>query len=120
MPDLVLYDSGCAVCRAFRDFVQERDKRGRLRHEPLGSAAHLERVSEELRAEDPDSVIVVTEAGEELIRTAAVRRILLRLGAPWSWLSKLLGCLPDSWTDRAYREIAARRRGLLGAKQPHT
>jgi len=120
MPDLVLYDADCALCCAFRDFIQERDKHGRLHHEPLGSAAHAERVSEQLRAEDPDSVIVVTEAGVELVRTPAVQHILKRLGAPWSWLSSLLGLFPDSWTDRTYREIAARRRGLLGAKKVHT
>jgi predicted DCC family thiol-disulfide oxidoreductase YuxK len=120
MPDLVFYDADCAICCAFRDFIQERDKHGRLQHEPLGSEAHAERVSDELRAEDPDSVIVVTESGTELIRTPAVRHILTRLGAPWSWLSRLLGLLPDALTDRTYREIAARRRGLLGTKQPHT
>ena len=120
MADLVLYDATCGICTAFRDFVQERDRRGVLDHQPLGGEAHRTRISAALQAEAPDTVIVRTEAGDELIRAAAVRHILGRLGAPWSWLARLLALTPDGLTDRLYRFVAARRHRLSGGPRPST
>lgn len=120
MADLVLYDGTCGICTAFRDFARERDRRRALDFQPLGSEAHRTRVSAALQAENPDTVIVVTETGEELIRGAAVRHILARLGGLWALLARLLALLPDGPTDRAYRWIAARRHRLTGGPKAPT
>ena len=112
MSDLVLFDATCGICTAFKDFAHERDHAGRLDFQPLYGEAHRARVSEELQAEDPDTVIVVTEGGRELVRAEAIRHLLVALGAPWSWLGRLLGRLPDGLTDRVYRAVAARRKGI--------
>ena len=123
MADLVLYDATCGICTSFRDFARERAPDGALDFQPLGSAAHRARVSAELQAEAPDTVIVVTDAGEELTRGAAVRRVLSGLGAPWSWLARTLALLPDgrrAVQDEHHRQlIHGAAEGELGQGAHH-
>lgn len=109
-PTLVFFDASCSVCQGFKAFAESRDPQGRLRFEPLGGELYLERISAGLQAESPDSVIALTPAGDELLRTPAVQHVLVQLGGPWKLFGRLLGWLPSGATDRTYRLIARYRK----------
>ena len=109
-PTLVFFDASCSVCQGFKAFAESRDPQGRLRFEPLGGELYLERISAGLQAESPDSVIALTLAGDELLRTPAVQHVLVQLGGPWKLFGRLLGWLPSGATDRTYRLIARYRK----------
>lgn len=89
--------------------------RGRLplRFAPLGGPTFLGLVPEAERARLPDSLVVRTEDGRLLTRSAAVVHLLKRLGGPWRVIGTLGACVPRPLLDWTYDGIARVRHRLF-------
>jgi predicted DCC family thiol-disulfide oxidoreductase YuxK len=85
----------------------------RFRFAPLGGPTFLAGVGEADRMRLPDSLVVRTEEGRLLTRSAAVVHLLKRLGGLWRVIGTLGGWLPRSLLDWTYDAIARIRHRLF-------
>jgi predicted DCC family thiol-disulfide oxidoreductase YuxK len=85
----------------------------RFRFAPLGGPTFVNLTTEADRARLPDSLVVRTEDGRLLTRSAAVIHLLKRLGGLWRVIGALGGCLPRSLLDWTYDGIARVRHRLF-------
>ncbi len=114
-PEVIFYDGGCGLCHASVKFVLARDREGRhFNFAALDSDAYREAATAEARERMGDSVVVRTEEGRLLVRSAAVRHILSRLGGGWGLLGRAMGVVPRAVLDVGYRGLARVRRLLTG------
>ncbi len=113
----IFYDGGCGLCHwAVRLVMAEDISGGKFRFAPLrGKAFHL-LVPAAVRAGLPDSMVVLTSDGRILVRSAAVIRILSRLGGAWTCLAAILALVPCLVGDLAYTIIARNRVRLFGSR----
>jgi predicted DCC family thiol-disulfide oxidoreductase YuxK len=111
-PGVVYFDGVCGLCNGFVDFVLQRDRGRRLRVATLQGATAAGRFGP--AAGDPAS-IVYEEDGVILERSAAVLRILGRLGGPWS-LFAFFGLVPRPLRDWVYDWVARHRYGWFGRR----
>lgn len=113
-PDLLFYDGGCGLCHGFVRFVLAEDRSGAgFRFAPLGGSAFESAVPAQLRASLPDSLVLTTADGELLTRSAAVARILIRLGGLWRIAGEVLRLAPRCAADALYDAAAAARRRIF-------
>lgn len=113
----LFYDGTCALCHGAVRFVLARDPEGRaFRFAPLDSAAFRAVAKDETRASLPDSIVLATDDGRLLTRSAAVLHILGRLGRGWRVLAKLGGLVPRGLRDAAYDLVARVRYRVFGRK----
>jgi predicted DCC family thiol-disulfide oxidoreductase YuxK len=112
--ETLFYDGGCGLCHGAVRFVLWADS-GRLllRFAPLGGPTFLALVGEADRARLPDSLIVRTEDGRLLTRSAAVVHLLKRLGGPWWAIGAFVGVAPRPLLDWVYDAIARVRHRLF-------
>jgi predicted DCC family thiol-disulfide oxidoreductase YuxK len=114
-PERLFYDGSCALCHWAVRFVLARDPQGRaFRFAPLDSDAFRRAAPEAVRASLPDSLVVETQGGELLTRSAAVIHILGRLGAPWRWLGGVARVFPRTLLDALYDFVARVRYRVFG------
>lgn len=113
--DLVLYDGGCGLCHRFVRRVLSHDGAGRFRFAPLAGETADQRIDAATRAALPDSIVVLTSDDRVLTRSAAVRRVVDRLGRPRGlfWLTLPMR-LPRPWADALYRGVARARNAVSG------
>jgi len=117
-PATVFYDGHCGLCHGVVRFVlAERSASARLVFAPLHGALFNTRVSQAQQAKLPDSLVVLTEEGRLLTRSAAVLHILAELGGLWRILGGIAGVLPTALLDAAYDGIAGVRARLFGRPQ---
>ncbi len=109
--DTILYDGTCALCHGFVRFVLAEDARG-----ACFRFAPLETIPESERGRLPDSVVVRTSAGRELVRSAAAIHVLRRLGGFDRLAAELLRIVPRPLRDLAYDAVAALRKRIFGTK----
>jgi predicted DCC family thiol-disulfide oxidoreductase YuxK len=115
--DVVFYDGHCALCQASVRFLIAEDADGsRFEFAPLDSPAFVERIPEDRRGILPDSVVIRTGGGDVLMRYAAVRYALERLGGYWRVAGVLMRVVPGGAGDRMYDWIARRRYRVFGTK----
>lgn len=113
----IFYDGDCGVCHLSVSFVARHDRTGRaFRFAPLGGETFEEAVPAGERAELPDSIVVVTAAGDVLVRSRGVIHILKRLGPFWRAAGALLWLVPRPLRDLGYDAFAAIRHRL--ARRP--
>jgi predicted DCC family thiol-disulfide oxidoreductase YuxK len=117
---VVLYDGVCGLCSRLVAFLLPRDRARRLRFAPLQgpfAAAALRRHGVTPPEGDPDSIVLVEEAGtpaERLVfRSSAALRILGALPGVWPAL-RLLLAVPRPLRDWVYDRVAKRRYRLFG------
>lgn len=113
--DRLFYDGDCGLCHRAVRFVMAEETRGTVRVAPLFGEAFERELTEEQRAELPDSLIVLTDDGRLLTRDEAVLRIAARCGGLWRALGGLARVVPGPLRRRLYDRIAAVRRGLFEA-----
>lgn len=114
-PELLLYDGHCGLCHGAVRFVLARDPSGEaFRFAPLGGVAFEAAVPEALRESLPDSMAVVTDDGELLVKSTAAVHVLRRLGGGWKWLGGLIAVVPSVVRDSIYDFIARRRKRWFG------
>jgi predicted DCC family thiol-disulfide oxidoreductase YuxK len=110
------YDGHCGLCHAAVRFLLAEDRSASaFRFAPLDSAAFRSALPEAVRAKLPDSFVVLTADGKVLIRSAAVRYVLRRLGRLWRLLGVAAAVVPARLLDLAY-DTVARIRGRLFAR----
>ena len=112
----LFYDGGCALCHGAVRFVVRRD-RGRppVRFSPLGGESFARAMEGRGRLELPDSLVVVTEADELLVRSEAALYLARRAGGPWRALAMLARWVPRLARDAVYDFVARRRRRWFGS-----
>jgi predicted DCC family thiol-disulfide oxidoreductase YuxK len=113
--DVVLFDGGCAVCDGAVRFIIARDRDGRFRYAPHGSAIGRS-LRERHGVPDPDGVVLI-EGDRPYLRSDAVLRIARRLGWPWCLLYAL-NLVPRRLRDSLYRWFARGRRRWLVTPAP--
>jgi predicted DCC family thiol-disulfide oxidoreductase YuxK len=115
--EMLFYDGHCALCHGAVKFVLKHDRTGgAFRFAPLQGPTFLARVPEHLRKDLPDSIVVLTERGELLLRSDAFLHILRRLGGGWKFLAGLLRVVPRALRDLAYNFIARVRYRVFGTR----
>lgn len=119
-PARLFYDGDCGFCHRSVRFILSEDvdtppELG-LRFAPLGSetfqrtlAAHPDLDPEAL----PDSILLATEDGRILTRSAAVLEIASRLGGLWRLVALIGNALPSRPLDLAYETLASVRKRLF-------
>ena len=117
--DRIYYDGGCGLCHRTIRWILSEDRAGSIfRLAPLDSESFRSRTTEAQRGELPDSVIVIPAEGPLLSRSAAVLRILLRLGGYWRMMGWLGSVMPRALLDVPYNLIARVRHRLF--RKPST
>jgi predicted DCC family thiol-disulfide oxidoreductase YuxK len=112
-PETLYYDGGCGLCHRAVRFALAEDRAAGLRFAPLQGEAFRAAVPPERRGLLPDSLVLSTEDGALLIRSAAVVRMLLRFGGVWRILGLLLRAVPTATRDAAYDLVARLRHRLF-------
>jgi predicted DCC family thiol-disulfide oxidoreductase YuxK len=109
----VFYDGQCGLCHRLVRFVLARDAAGAFRFAPLGGETFQSSVPAWRAGALPDSIVVRTADGALLVRTAAVRHVLLALGGPWRIAGGALQLVPAALADRLYDGVARVRHRLF-------
>lgn len=113
-PDLVFYDGSCGLCHRAVIYCVRRDTDGsRFVYAPLFGETFEARIPASAQAELPDSLIVLTAAGELLVESDATAYLLGRIGGFDRFLSAILRVIPRIIRDAAYRFIARIRRKVF-------
>lgn len=108
-PTLVFYDGTCGLChRAIRFFLAE-DAYENLRFAPLQGTTLKESIGDRDPKSLPDSLIVFTQDGEMLVRSAAVLEAMSRLGGMWRLIASLYRICPRFVLDIHYKQVAVIR-----------
>jgi predicted DCC family thiol-disulfide oxidoreductase YuxK len=115
----LFYDGDCGLCHRWVLFTLKRE-RGRelFRFAPLQGPTFAALVPEAERRDLPDSIVVRTDSGALLVRSAATLRVLERIGGVWGFLGRLLRVFPRPLRDWGYDRVAAVRKKLFA--QPAT
>ena len=112
--DTVFYDGHCGLCHRFVRFAVAEDGTGDcFEFAPLQGAYVRTRLTLPERAGLPDSVVVRTAQGELLVRSAAMRRVLRRLGGVWRGVAAVARLLPSAFLDWFYDGVARLRRWMF-------
>jgi len=107
--EILFYDGHCGLCHRGVRFVARADRKGRFRFAPLHGATFERSILPAARAGLPDSIVLRSDDGSLLTRSAAVVHILKNLGGGWRLLGSVFGSLPARWRDALYDAVAARR-----------
>jgi predicted DCC family thiol-disulfide oxidoreductase YuxK len=109
-PLRLFYDGGCGLCHRAVRFLLAEDRDGRgFRFAPLASDAFERSVPPEIRAELPDSLVLVTPDGRVSTRSAALLEAGAALGGLWRLLAAAARVIPRRLLDRGYDFIARMR-----------
>jgi predicted DCC family thiol-disulfide oxidoreductase YuxK len=113
----LFYDGYCGLCHDAVRFVLAEDSTGKtFRFTPLQGETFAARVPAERRAGLPDSIVVLTDDGSLLVRSAAFLHILRRLGGGWAVMASVLGVIPRGLRDLAYDLVARIRYRVFGRR----
>ncbi|MFZ5471810.1 MAG: DCC1-like thiol-disulfide oxidoreductase family protein [Myxococcota bacterium] len=111
--EIVFYDGYCGLCHRTVRLVLSEDAAGAFRFAPLQGEAFARTIPGDRRAGLPDSIVVLTDGGETLVRSEAVLHILARLGGLWRLLAALVGLVPRTLRDDIYDGIARVRKHIF-------
>lgn len=110
----LFYDGHCGLCqRSVRLILAEDATGSAFLFAPLQGETFAELVSPKEREALPLSLVVRTETGALLTRSAGVLHILRRLGGWWRILAGLLALLPRWVRDRLYDGVARIRHRIF-------
>lgn len=115
--EILFYDGHCGLCHRAVKFVLKHDRPGdAFRFAPLQGPTFQAQVPANRRAGLPDSIVVLTQAGELLVRSDAFLHILGRLGGGWRRLAGLFSVIPRPARDRVYDFVARIRYRIFGKR----
>jgi predicted DCC family thiol-disulfide oxidoreductase YuxK len=113
-PITVFYDGHCGLCHGLVRFLIARDPTGeKFDFAPLQGEYCAAAITQSVRQRLPDSLVVRTDEGRLLVKSAAVLCVLKRIGGAWRAIGIVLGILPTSLTDLGYDGVARMRRRLF-------
>ncbi|MEO8658809.1 MAG: DCC1-like thiol-disulfide oxidoreductase family protein [Bryobacteraceae bacterium] len=112
----VFYDGHCALChRAVRILLWADRSGDRFRFAPIAGPTWLAEIPVSARGTLPDSIVVLTKPGGQiLVRSDAVLYLLRQLGSYWRGLAALVGLVPRPIRDTLYQAIARTRYRVFG------
>jgi predicted DCC family thiol-disulfide oxidoreductase YuxK len=112
---VIFFDGVCGLCNRFVDFVLRRDPGGLFRFSPLQG----ETAAEQLTPADITDLktMVVVDGDQTYRKSAAVIRVLQRLGGFWHVASALFWLAPRPLRDLGYSWIANNRYAIFGKKE---
>lgn len=122
--DRVFYDGACGLCqRSVRFLLAEDDPAARssasyaFRYAPLDSPTFAERLAQaapDAAVDDiPDSIVVITDRDEVLVRSQAILYLGKRLGGLWRILATVASLVPRPLRDLVYDGVARMRHRLF-------
>ena len=112
-PARIFYDGECGLCHRAVRFVLAEDRARQFRFAPLASASFAALVPRSERDALPDSIVLVVDSGERLVRSDALLRIGLGLGGTWRALAGAARLVPRPLRDAAYDGVARLRSRLF-------
>ncbi len=115
--DIIFYDGSCGLCHGTVKFAVRRDRAGMFQFAPLGGKTFFDRVPAARRSGLPDSIVVLTEEGDILTRSAGALHILRRLGGVWKILAAAADIAPRGLLDAVYDFVARIRYKVF--RRPH-
>lgn len=115
MTTRLYYDGHCALCHRAVRFVVRRD-RGQppVRFAPIGGERFERMRAARGTPELPDSLLVETDDGELLVRSAAALHLARRAGGPWRAAAFAAALVPRVLRDAVYDFVARHRRRWFG------
>ncbi|MBD3675875.1 MAG: DUF393 domain-containing protein [Planctomycetaceae bacterium] len=112
---ILYFDGVCGLCNRSVDFIIKRDANRDFRFAPLqGETAKSELSTTDI--ENFNTLILQTES-RLYRRSAAVVRILWRLGGAWALLGVILWLIPLPLRNLGYRLVSMSRYSLFGKKE---
>jgi len=115
--NIVFYDGTCALCHGWVKFVIERDRKGEYLFAPLQGTTFVERLSESVRQELPDTICLLTASGQVYIKSDAILCILTSFGGGWKFLAQILSYFPRAFRDSLYSFVSRVRFSVFGHKE---
>jgi predicted DCC family thiol-disulfide oxidoreductase YuxK len=113
-PITVFYDGHCGLCHGLVRFLIARDPTGEtFDFAPLQGEYYAANIAQADRQRLPDSLVVRTDEGRLLIKSAAVLYVLKRIGGAWRAIGTILAMLPMSLRDLGYDGVARMRHRLF-------
>lgn len=111
----IFFDGQCALCHGFVRFVLREDRSARpFFFAPLQGEFVRRAIAEDIRRRLPESVVVLDEKNNVLVRSAAVIYVMKRLGGIWFLAASLLSFLPRALRDFGYVAVASLRKKIFG------
>lgn len=110
----VYIDGVCVLCGSTAKWLIRRDKSRNLQFAALQSGYAKSRLPEEVT--DSVSYIVVEDGGMIFTKSAALIRILKRLGGGWKMLAVIFSVIPAFIRDWGYGLVARSRYRIFGKK----
>jgi predicted DCC family thiol-disulfide oxidoreductase YuxK len=115
--EILFYDGHCGLCHRAVKFALKHDRSGNaFRFAPLQGPTFQARVPADRRASLPDSIVVLTESGELLVRSNAFLHILRRMGGGWRILAGMFAVIPRPLRDLIYDFVARVRYRIFGKR----
>ncbi len=112
--EMLFYDGHCGLCQRSVRLILAEDAAGTaFRFAPLQGETFQSSIPAPERGALPLSLVVRTEKGALLTRSAGVLHILRRLGGVWRLLAGVLVLLPAAVRDRLYDGVARVRLHLF-------
>lgn len=114
---IVVFDGKCLLCNGWVQFLLRHDRQGRIRFASLQGQEGARLLNEAgLSAGEGLQTLLVVEGGRSWQHTAAILRILHRLGWPWrlAWVGWLV---PAPLRDALYRLVARNRYRIWGRSE---
>lgn len=112
---ILFFDGVCGLCNHTIDFLVRRDRRRLFRYAPLqGETA--KRLLDPAAIRDLKTFVYLSDKGEYR-RSAAIVRMLWKLGGIWKLAAVALWIIPLPIRDLGYRCISASRYRLFGKKE---
>ncbi len=114
--EIVFFDGVCGLCNGTVDFLLRHDHQKRLRYASLQGETANKCLPREVR-EELNTLVLKSDAGQLYFRSAAVVRILLRLGITWKFCAALLWLVPWPIRDAGYCFVSRFRYRLFGRRE---
>ena len=111
--NIVFYDGECGLCHNWVKFILPKDKNAVFHFSPIQGETIKELIGEEKRASLPDSIVVHTENGELLTKTAAVVYILKGVDGIWGSLGGMVDIFPEVISNFVYDFVASIRKKIF-------